>query len=104
MPIKQPLIPDDLLAILAHLQTKDTIDQLLTDLLAASEINAVAERWAIVKRLAAGESQRHVRDAVGVSVATVSRGSKQLKYGTGGFAQAFQTLPQVGFVDPRDPE
>ena len=49
--------------------------------------------------LAAGHSQRTIRDALGVSVTTVSRGSKQLKYGEGGFALAFDALAALGHED-----
>ena len=48
----------------------------------------MSERWHIVKRLRAGATQREVAAELGVSVTTVSRGARQLKYGTGGFEVA----------------
>ncbi len=87
-----PRLPDDLLAVIAAMAGRDELQRLFEDLLTPGELDDVSERWAIVKRLAAGESQRSIRDAVGASVSTVSRGSRQLKYGAGGFALAFQRL------------
>ena len=71
-------------------------ERLLDDLLTPAEVEALGERWAIVKLLSAGHSQRKVRDEVGVSITTVSRGSRQLKYGTGGFAHALSLLNDEG--------
>ena len=100
----RPRIPRDLLAVIAALDDPKDVKLLLTDLLTASELQAVGERWTIVKRLADGESQRRVRDRVGVSVATVSRGSKQLKFGAGGFQKAFDTLEELGLPHPKSEE
>ena len=97
-----PELPDDLVAVLASLRDGGAISKLLHDLLTFSEVEAVGERWNIVKLLAAGHSQRAVRNAVGVSVTTVSRGSKQLRYGFGGFDVAFAELAELGHPDPRD--
>ncbi len=96
----RPKFPRDLLAVLAALDEPTAIDKLLADLLSASEVGSVRERWLIVKLLAKGESQRRVRDRVGVSVATVSRGSKQLQHGSGGFKLAFRTLETLGLPHP----
>jgi Trp operon repressor len=96
-----PSLPDDLLSVFAHLQDAPAVSDLLVDLLTPAELEAVAERWAIVKLLANGQSQRAVRDALRVSVTTVGRGSRQLRYGTGGFEQAFDVLVAQGAPDPR---
>lgn len=97
----RPQLPEDLIQVLAALDA-EALAKLLTDLLTPTEIQSANERWAIVKGLARGETQRHVRDQVGVSVATVSRGARQLRYGTGGFALAFATLGRLGLGDPRE--
>lgn len=96
----RPTLPNDLIAVLESMP-HDALRRLLSDLLSPAEVDAVAERWEIVKLLASGHSQRDVRDALGVGVATVSRGSRQLKYGHEGFADAFDALPALGFSDPR---
>ncbi len=90
-----PKLPEDLLAVIAATERRAELQCLFEDLFTPAELDAVCERWAIVKRLAAGESQRSIRDAVGASVSTVSRGSRQLKYGSGGFAMAFDRLAEA---------
>lgn len=96
-----PALPEDLLCVLAAIDDRAQLQTLFEDLLTPAELDAVGERWAIVKRLAAGESQRGIRDATGASVSTVSRGSRQLKYGSGGFSLAFDRLAALGRIDPR---
>jgi len=90
----RPRLPDDLVDVLTSFRRCSDVDLVLTDLLTPSEIESIAERWEIVKRLDSGESQRDVRDAVGVSVTTVSRGSRGLKYGVGGFRVALDRLAE----------
>ncbi len=99
-----PRPPDDLLAVLARLDAPQLLGDLFVDLLTPAEVEAVSERWAIVKALAEGHTQRAVRDAVGCSVTTVTRGARQLRYGTGGFAAAFDTLRDLGLPAPGDSE
>jgi TrpR-related protein YerC/YecD len=94
-------MPRDLLEVIASLDNPADLHRLFSDLLTPAEIESVKERWAIVKCLAAGESQRTVRDRLGVSVTTVSRGNRQLKYGHGGFMLAFESLQRLGRTDPR---
>ncbi|MEL6347240.1 MAG: Trp family transcriptional regulator [Myxococcota bacterium] len=96
----KPSLPPDLLAVLASIQSDSDLSKVLMDLLTPSEIEAVGERWAIVKGLASGQSQRAVRDAVGCSVTTVSRGNRQLRYGEGGFTLAFEALGRLGYAVP----
>lgn len=94
-----PRPPDDLLSVLAALDDPQALGDLLVDLLTPSEVEAVAERWQIVKLLAVGKTQRAVRDHLGCSVTTVTRGARQLKYGTGGFERAFGLLRSLGLTD-----
>ncbi len=91
----QPQLPAELLAVLAHLSSPQDIACLLSDLLTPQETEALAERWLIADRLSRGEPQRAVADALGVSITTVSRGARSLKYGAGGFALALATLRKL---------
>jgi TrpR family trp operon transcriptional repressor len=87
-----PELPAELLRALARLDKPEEIGLVMGDLLTPSEVEALGERWQIVKRLLAGESQREVAAELGVSITTVSRGSRQLKYGQGGFQVALSAL------------
>lgn len=94
-------VPEDLLQVFAALEDPEDVALLLGDLLSPAEMRSVGERWAIVTGLAAGQTQREVKNSVGVAIATVSRGAQQLKHGPGGFALAFDTLDAMGLRDPR---
>lgn len=97
----RPTLPKDLLVALTQLDGPDAVALLLDDLLTPAEVRSLGERWLIVKRLVAGDSQRAVRDALNVSISTVSRGAKQVRYGCGGFDLAFDALAAAGHQDPR---
>lgn len=99
-PTTRPHLPDDLLQVIEALD-RAALARLFEDLLTDAERAAIAERWAIVLHLDAGESQRKVRERVGAGLATVNRGARQLKYGAGGFALAFETLADLGLPTPR---
>jgi uncharacterized protein YerC len=79
-----------LLLALARLDDPHAIERALQDLLADSELRSIRERWAIVKLLREGLPQRAVRDAVGCSIATVSRGAALVR--DGGLAVLFDAL------------
>ncbi|MFN7699398.1 MAG: Trp family transcriptional regulator [Deltaproteobacteria bacterium] len=82
----------DLAAVLAKLDEPHAIERFLKDLLTPAEIQAVVERWAIVRMLAAGLTHREVALALDVSVTPVTRGNRQLQHGEGGFAHALALL------------
>ncbi len=91
----QPQLPADLLTVLAALGDPRDIALLLSDLLTPQEVEALAERWWIAERLSRGEAQRSVAEALQVSITTVSRGARSLKYGAGGFDLALKTLANL---------
>lgn len=88
----QPELHREITQVLSKLSEPSEIEILLRDLLTPSEVEALTERWAIVRALDAGDTQRKVSEALGVSITTVSRGSRSLKYGLGGFRRAFDSL------------
>jgi Trp operon repressor len=80
--------PATLARIIASMRDADEVERFLRELLTPSERQAIEERWAIVRLLTDGLTQREVRDRLDVSIATVTRGSLQLQKGEGGFALA----------------
>lgn len=82
----------DLAAVLAKLDDPEPIELFLKDLLTPAEIQALTERWSIVRMLAAGMTQREVALSLDVSVTTVTRGNRQLQHGSGGFTHALTLL------------
>jgi len=65
-------------------------DALLQDLLTPNERESLAERWQIIQLLAKGMPQRDVAHTLGVSISKVTRGSRVLQEGKGGFLKALK--------------
>lgn len=61
------------------------MNEFLIDILTPTEFEDIALRWQIVKRLYAGETQRVIAKDLGLGIATVSRGSRELRNKKGGF-------------------
>ncbi len=61
------------------------LHEFLTDILTDGEYAEIARRWQIVKMLEAGHPQREIAEELGVGVATVTRGAKELSNKKGGF-------------------
>jgi len=61
---------------------KDDLEFVLDDLLTPQEISEFAERIQLLKQLKQGKTQRDIAEDMGISVTTVNRWSRILKYGT----------------------
>ncbi len=61
------------------------LHEFLTDILTAGEYEEISRRWQIIKMLEAGKPQREIAEELGVGVATVTRGAKELADKKGGF-------------------
>ena len=59
--------------------------EFLEDILTPVEFEAIALRWQIIKQLAAGVDQRSIAGNLGVSIGTITRGSRELRNPSGGF-------------------
>lgn len=55
------------------------IDGFLESILTPREVRELAGRWELVKRLAAGESQRAIARQLHMSLCKITRGSRELK-------------------------
>ena len=64
---------------------KQLLEVFLTDLLTPGEFEEFVRRWQIVKALHAGTPQREIAKNLGISIATVTRGSRVLRDKQGGF-------------------
>ena len=68
---------------------------LLEDILTPQELVSVAERWQLVQQLAKGKPQRDIADDLGLSISKITRGSRMLQHGSGGFAHFLKKLKKV---------
>ena len=90
---------DNLLSALARMDDEDQIYALLQDLCTIREIAEMSQRLEVARLLAAHTSYLDIQDKTGVSATTISRVSKCLNYGSGGYAAA---LGALGFTAGQD--
>lgn len=82
--------------VLAAVDDADQMDALLEDLCTPAELEALADRWAVVPRLVQGTPYRQIHDETGVSVTTIGRVARCLEHGGGGYRAALQRVGQRG--------
>lgn len=78
---------NELADLIVSLKKKKLALAFLKNILTPSELEEISTRLQIVKLLKKGVSQREVAKTLNVSIGTVSRGSRELKYGEQGFNQ-----------------
>ena len=61
------------------------MDEFLEDILTPVEFEDIITRWQIIKQLSRGVPQREIAKQLGVSIAKITRGSRELKDKKGGF-------------------
>lgn len=75
---------EELIDLLSGIAVNSTMSDTLANLLTPQEIEEMALRLQIFKGLLNDKSQRELAKELSVSLATVSRGSRELKYGKPG--------------------
>ncbi len=86
---------DDLYALFASVKNKKEAKILLQDILTPRELNSVSERWQLVQALASGMPQRTINKKLKISISKITRGSKMLKKGSGGFGLFLKRLKKT---------
>jgi len=81
---------EELAEVLVSIKKGAVAESFLHNILTPSELEEISVRLQIVKLLMEGVAQRDVAKKLGVSMGTVSRGSRELKYGTDGFKKVLQ--------------
>lgn len=71
----------ELIDLLLTIKTKENMENFLLGILTPKELEEIPTRLQIVKMLKKGISQHQIADNLGVGVATVTRGSKELQKG-----------------------
>ena len=70
---------NELSAALSRTDDPELIFSFLECLLTQNELSEVASRWALVKMLDQGLSQRNIAGQLGLSLCKITRGSKELQ-------------------------
>lgn len=86
----------ELAAVLTAVPSVVDMAALLSDLCTPAELEALADRWAVVPRLAAGMPYRQIHEETGVSVTTIGRVARSLEHGAGGYRAALERHPDLG--------
>jgi TrpR-related protein YerC/YecD len=74
------------------LRTEAECERFFNDLCTPAELEALIDRWAVVKYLEDGLPYRKIHDLTGVSVTTIGRVARFLIAGNGGYRVALDRL------------
>ena len=91
-PRQEALAERNLCTALAALRTPDEVRAFLRDLCTPMELQAMADRWAVVDLLRRDIPYREIHRRSGVSVTTIGRVARFLTQGNGGYETAVQRL------------
>src|SRR5688572_7944323 len=91
-PRQEALAERHLFAALAALRTSEECRAFLRDLCTPAELQAMADRWAVVEPLQKGLPYREIHRLTGVSVTTIGRVARFLSNGNGGYELAAKRL------------
>lgn len=83
---------DELIGALLRLDGPDEAASFLRDLCTLGELRDLAQRWAVVRRLDAGEHYAAISRETGASTATITRIASWLNHGEGGYRAALGQL------------
>jgi TrpR family trp operon transcriptional repressor len=85
----------DLYRLFAAVDSPKEAARLLDDILTPQELASLAERWQLIQKLDAGVPQRDIAEELGVSISKITRGSRMLQYGKGGFGHFLKKLKKA---------
>jgi TrpR-related protein YerC/YecD len=78
----------DLLETIVRLETEPEAERLFRDLCTLSELEAMAQRWRVVRLLNQGLPYQEISQLTGASTTTVTRVAHWLRRGEGGYREA----------------
>ena len=70
---------EELVSAVAATDDRELVAEFFRSLLTEYEIDEITKRWALVRRIDDGQSQRSIAKELGLSLCKITRGSKQLK-------------------------
>ena len=97
-PRQEALAERSLCAAVLTLKSVDECRSFFRDLCTPAELQALADRWAVVGLLQQGVPYREIHKQTGVSVTTIGRVARYLTNGNGGYSLAAERMkePRVG--------
>ncbi|HTC54425.1 MAG TPA: YerC/YecD family TrpR-related protein [Steroidobacteraceae bacterium] len=97
---QEALAERNLFTALALLRNADECRAFFRDLCTPAEIQAMADRWAVVDWLMRGVAYREINRLTGVSVTTISRVARCLAAGNGGYSLILRRAKGPRRADP----
>jgi TrpR-related protein YerC/YecD len=96
-PRQEALAERNLFGAILTLRSHEECRAFFRDLCTPAELQAMADRWAVVEHLQRNLPYREVQRLTGVSVTTIGRVARYLAAGNGGYALVAQraTLPRT---------
>lgn len=82
----------ELCEALATLRDADEIEAFMEDLCTPAELEALVDRWRVVRLLQEGLPYRKIHDISSVSVTTIGRVARFLEQGAGGYRLALKRM------------
>jgi len=95
-PRQEALAESRLAEAMLTLRTVEECRAFLRDLCTPAELQAMADRWAVVNDLERGLPYREIHRHTGVSLTTIGRVARYLAAGSGGYALAARRLKSTG--------
>src|SRR5580693_3192983 len=89
---QEALAERNLVSAMLTLRSVDECRAFLRDLCTPAELQAMADRWAVVECLRRGLAYRQIHQQTGVSTTTIGRVARYLAQGNGGYALAAQRI------------
>ena len=93
--IQKKRVEDELFSAIVNFQTVDSLGDFFRDLCTPAELQALVDRWQVVKLLQQDLSYRRIHDLPGVSVTTIGRVARFLTDGFGGYAAALDSTSTI---------
>jgi TrpR-related protein YerC/YecD len=91
-PRQEALAERNLIAALMTMKTPEECRAFLKDLCTPAELQAMADRWAVVECLQQDLPYREIHRLTGVSLTTIGRVARYMADGAGGYALAVDRL------------
>jgi TrpR-related protein YerC/YecD len=89
---QEALAERNLVAAMLTQRSAEELRAFLRDLCTPAELQAMADRWAVVESLQRDLPYREIHRLTGVSVTTIGRVARYLAVGNGGYALAVRRL------------
>ncbi len=85
----------ELYELFSSVENLKEAEKLLNDILTPQELAQLAERWQLIQELHKGTPQRDISKKLDISISKITRGSRMLQYGEGGFAYFLRKLKKM---------